>query len=164
MQRKPFILMSIKLSLARFQKPASRGMDVQFTMPWSSPVSMSASHFGLPWRMILQTMNTVLIATAHGRKWHDSESLGGATSSSAVLGTGHRSAINARTRPSCGSARLSVVSRRRGNSATKPGVRLPCLQEKAFMQRLATANYLEHPSSCGSRGPQIGGPIPPQGH
>src|SRR6516165_11201821 len=38
--------MSFKLSLARFQKPASRGMDVQFTMPWSSPVSMSASHFG----------------------------------------------------------------------------------------------------------------------
>ena len=38
--------MSFKLSLARFQKPASPGMDVQFTMPWSSPVSMSASHFG----------------------------------------------------------------------------------------------------------------------
>ena len=31
---------------------------------------------------------------------------------------------------------IGLVSRRRGNSATNQGVRLPCLQEKAFMPRL----------------------------
>jgi hypothetical protein len=36
-------------------------------------------------------------------------------------------------------------------------------QNELFMQRLAAANYLERPSSCGSLALQIGGPILPQG-
>jgi hypothetical protein len=34
-----------------------------------------------------------------------------------------------------------LVSRRRGNSAPYPGVRLPCLRNEPFMPRLATANH-----------------------
>ena len=43
-------------------------------------------------------------------------------------------------------------------------MRLLWLQDEPFIPRLAAANYLERPLTCGSRAPQTGGRIPPQGH